>query len=151
MRPGPVDGMFRITKEPINPLEAIGAVSGRDRGAVAAFCGVVRDHHQGRRVVGLEYHAYAPMAERLFAEIAAEAARRHPGACVAVIHRVGALQIGDLSVVVAAASAHRAGALAACSFVIDEVKTRAPIWKKEYFQDGVVWLEGPDGCGPASR
>jgi molybdopterin synthase catalytic subunit len=68
-----------------------------------------------------------------------------------VIHRVGALQIGDLSVVVAAASAHRAGALAACSFVIDEVKTRAPIWKKEYFQDGVVWLEGPDGCGPASR
>jgi molybdopterin synthase catalytic subunit len=143
--------MFRITNEPIHLLEAIGAVAGRDRGAVATFCGVVRDHHRGRPVVGLEYHAYAPMAERLFAEIAVEAARRHPGSDVAVIHRVGALQIGDLSVVVAAASAHRAEALAACSYVIEAVKARAPIWKKEYFQDGAVWVEGPEGCVPASR
>jgi len=143
--------MFRITNEPIRVLEAIGAVAGRDRGAVATFCGVVRDHHGGKPVVGLEYHAYAPMAERLFAEIAVEAAHRHPGTDVAVIHRVGALRIGDLSVVVVAASAHRAEALAACSFVIDEVKARAPIWKREYFQDGVVWIEGPDGCGPADR
>jgi molybdopterin synthase catalytic subunit len=149
MMQGPGLGMFRITSEPINLLLAIGAVSGRDRGAVATFCGVVRDHHQGRPVLGLEYHAYAPMAERLFAEIAAQAARRHPGVCVAVIHRVGTLRIGDLSVVVAVASAHRAAALAACSYVIDEVKARAPIWKKEFFQDGVVWLEGPDGCGTA--
>jgi hypothetical protein len=88
------------------------------------------------------------MAERLFAEIAGEAAHRHPGTGVAIIHRVGALRIGDVSVVVAAASAHRAEAFAACSFVIDEVKARAPIWKREYFQDGVVWIEGPDGCGP---
>jgi molybdopterin synthase catalytic subunit len=143
--------MFRITNEPIHLLEAIGAVAGRDRGAVATFCGVVRDHHRGKLVVSLEYHAYAPMAERLFAEIAGEAAHRHPGTGVAVIHRVGALRIGDVSVVVAAASTHRAEAFAACSFVIDEVKARAPIWKREYFQDGVVWIEGPDGCGPAGR
>jgi molybdopterin synthase catalytic subunit len=143
--------MFRITNEPIHLLEAIGAVAGRDRGAVATFCGVVRDHHRGKPVVSLEYHAYAPMAERLFAEIAGEAAHRHPGTGVAVIHRVGALRIGDVSVVVAAASTHRAEAFAACSFVIDEVKARAPIWKREYFQDGVVWIEGPDGCGPAGR
>jgi molybdopterin synthase catalytic subunit len=143
--------MFRITSEPINMMEAVGAVSGRGRGAVATFCGVVRDHHRGRPVVRLEYQAYAPMAERLFAEIAGEAGRRHPGTEVAIVHRVGALQIGDLSVVVAASSAHRVEALAACSFVIDEVKARAPIWKKEFFQDGAVWLEGPDGCAPVSR
>jgi MoaE-MoaD fusion protein len=142
--------LFKVTTEPIVLLEAVGAVSGRDRGAVATFCGVVRDHHRGRPVRSLEYHAYAPMAERLFAEIAGEAALRHPGSGVAVIHRVGALQVGDLSVVVAAASAHRADALAACAFVIDAIKERAPIWKKEYLADGAVWLEGPDGCGPAA-
>lgn len=146
MAPG--NPVFRITREPIVLLEAVGAVSGPDRGAVATFCGVVRDHHRGRPVRGLEYHAYAPMAERVFGEIACEAARRHPGAGVAVIHRVGALRVGDVSVVVAAASAHRQDALAACAFVIDQVKARAPIWKKEYFDDGVVWLEGPDGCRP---
>jgi len=145
-----VDAMFRITREPISVLQAMGAVSGPDRGAVATFCGVVRDHHRGRPVRSLEYHAYAPMAERMFAEIAAEAALRRPGTRIAVIHRVGALQIGDLSVVVAAGSAHRADALAGCAFVIDAIKARAPIWKKEFLEDGAVWLEGPDGCGPAA-
>ena len=136
----------RITDQAIDPREAMAAVAGRDRGALATFAGVVRDHHAGRRVVRLEYQAYAPMAERVFLAIAADIARRFGTPHVAILHRVGPLEIGETSVFIAVAAAHRRAALAACAWAIDRVKARAPIWKKEFFADGASWIEGPDDC-----
>lgn len=120
----------------------IARVQAPDRGAVTSFLGVVRDHQGGRPVARLEYSAYPSMAEAECARIVAEAHARWP-ARVALAHRVGALEIGDAAVVVAAAAAHRDEAFAACRYVIEEVKQRVPIWKKEFYADGAVWLEGP--------
>jgi len=114
---------------------------GRD-GAVVTFLGLVRNHNQGRRVHYLEYEAYAPLAIKAFDRIREEVAERWPSAIVAVHHRVGRLDIGDASVAIATASPHRADAFAACRYVIERVKQIAPIWKREYFEGGDVWIEG---------
>ena len=143
---GPATPFSHLGREPIDPRALEARVSGPDRGAVATFAGVVRDHHEGRRVRRLEYTAYEDMACRVLAEIVDEAARRFGTPAIAVQHRLGALQVGETSVVVAAAAAHRKEALAACAWVIDEVKARAPIWKKEFGDDGVFWIEGPGSC-----
>ncbi|HYV19068.1 MAG TPA: molybdenum cofactor biosynthesis protein MoaE [Verrucomicrobiae bacterium] len=132
--------------EPIDARALEARVSGPGHGAIATFAGVVRDHHEGRRVRRLEYTAYEDMAGRVLAEIVDEAARRFGTPAIAVQHRLGALQVGETSVVVAAAAVHRREALAACAWVIDEVKARAPIWKKEFGDDGVFWIEGPGSC-----
>ncbi|HZM70849.1 MAG TPA: molybdenum cofactor biosynthesis protein MoaE [Candidatus Cryosericum sp.] len=140
----------RITEDPIRPDELVRAVVGPDRGALATFAGVVRDHHAGRAVLRLEYHAYVAMAEQILGEIAGETSRRFGTPHVAIVHRIGRLAIGETSVLVAVAAAHRREALAACAFAIDRVKAQAPIWKKEYYEDGAVWIEGPEsdgGCG----
>ena len=136
----------RIIDAAIEPEEAVKAVSGPDRGAIATFAGVVRNHHAGRPVERLEYHAYEAMAERVLHDVALEAQGRFGALHVAILHRVGSLAIGDISVFVAVASAHRREALAACSFIIDRIKAAAPIWKKEFYAEGAVWIEGPDGC-----
>jgi molybdopterin synthase catalytic subunit len=136
----------RLGPEPIDVRVLEARVSGPDRGALATFAGIVRDHHEGRRVLRLEYTAYEPMAERVLQEIAREAAARFGTPHIALQHRLGPLAVGETSVVVAAAAAHRKEALAACAWVIDEVKTRAPIWKKEFGDDGVFWIEGPGAC-----
>ncbi|HET8946936.1 MAG TPA: molybdenum cofactor biosynthesis protein MoaE [Candidatus Polarisedimenticolia bacterium] len=135
--------------EPIDPRVLEARVSGPDRGAVALFAGVVRDHHEGRCVRRLEYSAYEDMAGRVLAAIVDEAARRFGTPAIAVQHRLGPLAVGETSVVVAAAAVHRREALAACAWVIDEVKARAPIWKKEFGDDGVFWIEGPGSCPSA--
>jgi len=122
------------------------AVQGPDRGAVATFAGVVRDHHAGRQVERLEYHAYTAMAEQILHDVALEAERRFGTPHIAILHRIGALTIGETSVYIAVAAAHRREALAACAFLIDRVKEIAPIWKKEFYADGAVWIEGPEGC-----
>ena len=132
----------RIVEGPIDLRDAIAAVSGPDRGAVATFSGVARDHHDGRRVVRLEYEAYAPMAEEVFRAIAREIEERYGTPHVAILHRVGHVPIGEPSVVIAVAAAHRREALAACSFAIERLKRDAPIWKKEFYEDGAAWLEG---------
>ena len=111
-------------------------------GAVATFVGLVRNHNKGRRVQYLEYEAYEPLARRAFERIAAEIARRWPGAALALHHRVGRLEIGEASVAIAAASAHRADAFAACRYAIERVKQIAPIWKREFFEGGEMWIEG---------
>ena len=139
--------LCRVVDDPIDPREATAAVAGPDRGAVTSFAGVVRDHHAGRRVLRLEYHAYPAMAEEVFRQIAREAAERFGTPHVAILHRIGTLEIGETSVLVAVAAPHRRPALAACAFVIDAVKARAPIWKKEFFEGGEAWIEGPDDCG----
>jgi molybdopterin synthase catalytic subunit len=111
-------------------------------GAVTSFVGLVRDHNQGRRVLRLEYEAYAPLAVKSFARIAGEARETWPGVVLGIHHRVGRLAPGEPSVVIAAASAHRAEAFAACRFAIERVKQISPIWKREFFEGGDVWLEG---------
>lgn len=132
--------LFRITSEPIDPARAIASVSGTDCGAVSVFLGTARDRTGGRRVLALEYEAYASMAESVMEEIGTEVALRHSPCRIAVEHRTGRLLPGEIAVVVVAASPHRAAAFAACREVIERVKARAPIWKKEFFEDGAEWV-----------
>lgn len=133
--------MAFLSATPIDLATLMAGIESPAHGGVASFLGQVRDHHDGRTVRRLEYSAYGPMAEEECARIVAEAEARWP-VRVALEHRVGALEIGDVAVAVAAAGAHRDEAFAACRFVIEEVKRRVPIWKKEFYQDGAVqWVE----------
>jgi len=134
--------LVRIQNEPIDVAQLIAAARGDDGGAVATFLGTVRNHNADREVLYLEYHAYAPMAESELAKIRREALERHAISRVAIVHRCGRLAIGEISVGVAVGSAHRAPALEACRFVIDTLKRTVPIWKKEFFAGGEVWIEG---------
>jgi molybdopterin synthase catalytic subunit len=111
-------------------------------GAVATFSGLVRDHNQGRRVRFLEYEAYEPLAVRALERIVAEASESWPGTRLALHHRIGRLEIGEASIIIVAASAHRADAFAACRYAIERVKQIVPIWKHEHFEGGEIWLEG---------
>jgi molybdopterin synthase catalytic subunit len=111
-------------------------------GAVATFVGTVRDRNQGRRVVRLEYEAYEPLALRAFERIAGEAGVEWPDVVLGIHHRVGTLGIGEASVTIAAAAPHRGQAFAACRYAIERIKQIAPIWKREYFEDGHCWIEG---------
>ena len=126
-----------------SPLELgalLAQVESPARGGVACFLGTVRNHQDGRNVLRLEYSAYAPMAEAECARIVAEAEDRWDCA-VALAHRVGTLEVGDTAVAIAAASPHREEAFAACRYVIEEVKRRVPIWKREFFADGrIEWV-----------
>lgn len=130
-----------LTEAAIDLTQLIAAVARPDRGGVATFIGLVRDHQDGRQVLRLEYRAYSAMAETESARIVSEAEQRWPVA-VGLRHRVGALVIGDIAVAIAVASAHRAPAFEACRYVIEEVKRRLPVWKKEYYADGsVAWVD----------
>ena len=111
-------------------------------GAVVAFVGLVRNHNAGRRVQYLEYEAYEPLALKTFAGIAREANRRWPGVRMALHHRIGRLSIGEASVAIVTTSPHRAVAYAANRYAIERVKQIAPIWKREFFEGGDVWIEG---------
>jgi MoaE-MoaD fusion protein len=130
-----------ITDAPLD-LEALSQrVERPEAGAITTFAGVVRNHARGRRVLYLEYDAYRPMAESEMRRIAEAAAARWE--CrVAVQHRVGRLEIGEASVLVAVSAAHRAAAFEACRYVIDTLKESVPIWKKEVWEGGEVWIEG---------
>jgi molybdopterin synthase catalytic subunit len=111
-------------------------------GAVVAFLGLVRNHNLGRSVRYLEYEAYEPLALKAFERIDAEVQQRWPGARLALHHRIGRLEIGEASVAIAVASAHRGDAYATCRYAIERVKQIAPIWKREFFEGGDVWIEG---------
>lgn len=115
---------------------------GGQAGAVLTFEGRVRATNQGRRVLRLDYEGYEPMIVRIFEQIAREIDEAWPGTSCAIHHRLGTLQIGDVSIVIATASAHRAAAYAASRYAIERVKQIAPIWKHEYFEGGQVWIEG---------
>jgi molybdopterin synthase catalytic subunit len=137
--------MAFLSAAPLELAELVARVAAPERGAVASFLGLVRDHHGGRAVHRLEYSAYAPMAEAECARIVAEAEERWPVRIV-LAHRIGALEIGDAAVAIAAGAAHRDEAFAACRFVIEEVKRRVPIWKKEFYADGAVEWVGAGGA-----
>jgi molybdopterin synthase catalytic subunit len=124
-------------------LDAVRAseVSGHD-GAFVTFVGVVRGHNLGREVTKLEYEAHAPLAVKSFARIAEESLAEWPDAQMAIHHRIGTLQRGEASVVIVVASPNRGAAFAACRYAIERIKQISPIWKREYFAGGDVWLEG---------
>ncbi len=133
--------MSHLTEQPIDPATLAAAVGAPGHGGCCTFLGTVRDRHRGREVVELEYSAYGPMAEATIATIVAEAEARWP-VRVAAAHRVGRLQVGETAVTVVAAGAHREEAFAACRHVIEELKHRAPIWKRERFADGTEsWVD----------
>jgi molybdopterin synthase catalytic subunit len=138
--------LLSVTADPLDLAEVVrlvehGEPAGRF-GAVATFLGTVRGENLGRRVVGLEYEAYEPLALTTFAAIAAEVAGSWPTVRIALHHRVGHLAPGEASVVIVAASPHRADAFRACRYTIERVKQIAPIWKREIFEGGEAWIEG---------
>ncbi len=136
-------GRYRVVDRPLCLAEVVDAVAAPGRGGIATFTGTVRAETRGRRVLRLEYEAYAPMAERTLAAIG-EALEREHGAAVAIAHRVGSLAPGEAAVVIAAAAAHRTPAFRACEAAIERLKREVPIWKREVFEDGSVWV----GMGP---
>jgi molybdopterin synthase catalytic subunit len=133
-------GCFRVTREPLSLDEVVRAVSIAEHGGIATFTGVVRSVSRGKRIVRLEYEAYAPMAERELAAIGAQLAAEIPGVRVAIVHRVGTLAVGDAAVVIACSAPHRAQAFDACRAAIDRLKQSVPIWKKEVSEDGEEWI-----------
>ena len=133
---------------PLDPAAIIARVVSPERGGVATFIGIVRNHHAGRAVEHLDYSAYPPMAEAECARIVAEAEAFWPAA-ISLKHRLGRLEIGDAAVVVAAAAAHRDAAFEACRYVIEQLKVRVPIWKREHYADGTeAWVD-PTAGSPA--
>lgn len=139
---------FLVLETPLSVEQATAAVSAPDIGGVDLFLGVVRDHNQGRAVTRLEYHAYVSMAEKEMRRIAEEIERELPGVRLAALHRIGSLAVGDLAVVCAAGAAHRGQAFSACRALIDRIKQRVPIWKREHGPDGPYWVGWEDArCG----
>jgi molybdopterin synthase catalytic subunit len=132
-----------ITTEPIQPAELLGRVGSSMDGAVVLFVGLVRDHNEGEPVSGMTYEAYAPMAEKVLGQIAGEAAARLGTDRLVVVHRVGDLRVGDVSVAIAVSSPHRDEAFDAARYVIEEIKQRLPVWKREHYLAGnSQWLDG---------
>lgn len=134
--------MIQLVTTPIDRDQVVRSVASPRAGAVVTFEGVVRDHARGKTVTHLFYEAYPEMAETEMARIREQALERWPLQGLSIVHRTGRLAIGESSVFIAVASAHRADAFEACRFVIDTLKTSVPIWKKEHYQDGEVWIEG---------
>jgi len=132
----------RIVRKAIDAAAILSAIKHPEDGAVAAFDGVVRNHSRGRRTLYLDYTAYERMALGQMEQLARQALTRFAIRDVRLVHRLGRLQIGETSVYIAVAAAHRAPAFEACRWLIDTLKTTVPIWKKEYFEDGAVWADG---------
>ena len=142
------DSVLRLTDEPIRIDDLFAASADPTAGATVVFVGMTRNHNEGRRVEHLEYEAYPGMAEKQLERIAKEASERWKVARVAIVHRIGAVPIGQASVAIAVSSAHRGEAFEAARFTIDRLKEVVPIWKKEFFEGGAIWIgdqAGRDG------
>ncbi len=137
--------MFRVTNEAIDLNELVRYVTDPEAGAIVPFIGITRNNNEGRKVIALEYEAYPEMAEKELARIGAEAKQKWPICKIAIVHRLGPVQIGEASVIIAVSSAHRDAAFAASRFAIEEIKKTVPIWKKEVFEGGEVWIGTQDG------
>jgi molybdopterin synthase catalytic subunit/molybdopterin converting factor small subunit len=133
-------GDFRLSDDALSVDDVVAEVRDDAAGAIATFIGTTRAHSRGRDVLYLEYEAYEGMAEQVMADLAAELTRRHDLCKVAIHHRVGRVDIGQTSVVIAASAPHRAAALAACRDAIEELKTSVPLWKKETYAGGEEWI-----------
>jgi molybdopterin synthase catalytic subunit len=148
----------RLVGEAIKTAAITTAIRRPEDGAVAVFDGIVRDNSRGRRTLHLDYTAYEPMALRQMEQLAQQALANFMVRDVRIVHRLGRLHIGETSVYIVVASAHRAAAFDACRWLIDTLKKTVPIWKKEFFEDGAVWADGepfpsdiPRACGNASK
>jgi molybdopterin synthase catalytic subunit len=130
--------MIKIVRCPIDLDEVLDSVKSPEAGAIDVFIGTTRNHSDGRKVLSLECEAYEPMAVKLMEAIGAEARRRWGIDRFAIVHRVGRVEVGDPSVVIAVSAVHRREAFEACRYVIDALKRDIPIWKKEVFSDGEV-------------
>jgi molybdopterin synthase catalytic subunit len=137
-----VSPRFLVSSDSLDAVRIAASVASPASGAVVTFVGTVRNHNAGRNVLHLEYEAFVPLAVKSFERIAGEAADRWPSVTLAIHHRVGRVEIGDASVVIASASAHRADAFAASRYAIERIKQISPIWKHEHFEGGEVWIEG---------
>ena len=133
---------IELTSEPIEREALVAGVKAPPDGAVVVFEGIVRNHSGGRETLYLDYEAYEPMALVKMHEIVADLRERYPIDGLAMVHRIGRMQIGETSVLIAVSAAHRAVAFEACRAAIDQLKRTVPIWKKEHFADGAVWAEG---------
>lgn len=139
---GGVEHHFALTREPIDPAELAERVRRDEDGAVVIFNGVARNNTGGRPTLYLEYECYEPMALKVMTEIGCELARTRPIDRIAMVHRLGRIGIGEASVVIAVSAPHRRPAFEAALEAIDRLKRLVPIWKKEHFEDGAVWVEG---------
>lgn len=142
----------RIQEEPIDDRALLAEIAAPANGALLLFHGVVRNHHEGKAVDRIDYHAYRPMADRILEELTAEIAAEFGLDHLVVVHRIGVLAVGEASLLVAAGSAHRPPVFEAVLALVDRLKARVPIWKKEYGPDGTSWVEGvlpemPEGDG----
>ncbi len=135
--------MIRLTDAPIDPAPLMETVRSPKAGAIATFDGRVRDTSDGRSVTHLVYEAYESMALLELDKLVRCARDQWALEGVSIVHRIGRLEIEETSVFIAVSAAHRADAFAACRYLIDSIKQTVPIWKKEYFRDGSVWVEGP--------
>lgn len=131
---------FWITEDPIDLQEVYNKVIRPEAGAVATFTGIVREFTQGKRTLYLEYQAYVPMAEKKLAEIGDEIQRKWGNTKTAIVHRIGRLDISEIAVAIVVSTPHRADAFAACRYAIERIKQIVPIWKKEHWEDGSVWI-----------
>ncbi len=136
--------MIDIINENIDVAEMLRSVLVPEAGGVDIFLGTTRNHSKGRKVVRLEYEAYVPMALKLMHGIEIEARQRWNLHGISMIHRIGVVPVMEASVVIAVSASHRREAFEACRFTIDELKKKVPIWKKEIFEDGEVWVENRD-------
>ena len=132
----------RIVRSPIDAHQTLSILKRPEDGAAVLFEGVVRNQTRGRRTLFLDYEAYEEMALQQLEALASEALRKFPIRDIQIIHRLGRLEIGETSVLIAVASAHRGPAFDACRWIIDTLKRTVPIWKKEHFEDGAVWADG---------
>jgi molybdopterin synthase catalytic subunit len=139
---GEVPGEVRIVRERIDSEAVVGRLKRPADGAVVIFDGVVRDNTRGRRTLYLDYEAYEAMALKQIESLAVEAGTRFGVRGASIVHRLGRLEIGETSVLIVVAAAHRGAAFEACRWIIDTLKKTVPIWKKEHFEDGAIWADG---------
>jgi MoaE-MoaD fusion protein len=132
----------RLIREPIVPHDIVPRLERPEDGAIVIFDGIVRNNSRGRRTLFLDYESYEEMALKELQELASQATQKFAIRNLAIVHRLGRLEIGESSVLIVAFSAHRVAAFDACRWVIDLLKRTVPIWKKEYFEDGAVWADG---------
>jgi molybdopterin synthase catalytic subunit len=150
MNPAAENDRFELLHSPIDMAAILQHVRADQDGAIVTFDGFARNESHGRRTLHLEYEAYEPMAIAKMREIGSHIHEKFAVHRVAIVHRLGRLEIGETSVFIAVSAPHRAAAFDACRFAIDTLKRTVPIWKKEYFEDGAVWADGELPPAPTS-
>jgi len=137
--------VFRVTDKAIHLQELVDFVADPEAGAIATFIGTTRNNNEGRKVIALDYESYPEMAEKELVRLGEEAKKKWRICRMAIMHRIGPVQITEPSVIIAVSAAHREAAFAACRFAIEEIKRIVPIWKKEVYEGGEVWIGTQSG------